>query len=93
MVNVREISERLKVDKLAICSEDISAIGMDSDFAAELKEIVEVLVPAEKFMGYMAVDGEYVVFKRDDRFCILAIVEGERVRWCLRKLEEVLNGG
>ena len=92
IVRVEEISEKLKVDKLAICSDEISTVGLEPDLAAELKELIYVLVPAESFQGYLAVDGQYVVFRRDSRKCVLAIVEEGRVRWCLRRLEEVLNG-
>ncbi|WP_456330016.1 hypothetical protein [Archaeoglobus sp.] len=91
-MRAEEISKKLDIERLAVYSDEMSAVGMDTEFAAELKELVDMLVPAEKFQGYLAIDGEYVVFRRDGRGCILAIVEEERVRWCLKKLEEVLNG-
>jgi len=92
MVKAEEISKKLSVEKLAICSGETSAVGMDTEFAAELKELVDTLVPAEKFQGYLAIGGEYVVFRRDGKECVLAIVEEERVKWSLGKLKEVLNG-
>ncbi len=91
-MRVEDISKKMRIDKLAICSDEISAVGMEPDFAAELKELIYLLVPAENFKGYLAVDGQYVVFRKDSRMCVLAIVEEERVRWCLKRLEEVLNG-
>ena len=91
-MNAKEISEKLKVDKVAVFSDDITVVGMDSDFAAKLKEMIDVLIPAERFQGYLAVDGEYVVFKGDESGCVLVILEEERVKWCLRKLGEDLDG-
>ncbi|MBO8179794.1 MAG: hypothetical protein H0Z19_04835 [Archaeoglobus sp.] len=91
-MRAEEISKKVNIERLATSSGEISAVGMDMEFAAKLKELVDFLVPAEKFQGYLSIDGEYVVFRRDGRGCILAIVEEERVRWCLKKLEEVLNG-
>jgi len=92
-VRAEEVSKKINVEKIAVFSDEISAVGMDSEFAAELRELVDTLVPAEKFKGYLAINDEYVVFKRDGRKYILAVVEEERVKWCLRKFEEVLNGG
>ncbi|WP_202319921.1 hypothetical protein [Archaeoglobus neptunius] len=90
-MDAKTLSGMILVKKAAVFGEKTSVLGIDPDSAKEIKEIIDVLVPAERYDGYIKINDEYVIFRKDEKMTVLAFVEEERTRWCLKRLREVLD--
>ncbi len=88
-MNALELSKLLRAEGVAVISENIDVEGMDRDSAQKLRELVDTLVPSEEYMGYVVVDGRHVVFKRAKGTLVVAVVEENRLRWCLNRMREL----
>jgi len=91
-VDAEALGRMLNLEKIVVVSTEKSVLGLDSEAADKIKDLVETVVPAEEFEGYIALDGEYIVFSKKKGAFVAAIVEEGKVRWCLKKLGEVMDG-
>ncbi len=85
-MNASELSKILKTERTAVIAGKIDVEGMEEDLAVKIGDVVDVLVPAEEYEGYAVIEGEYVVFKRFGGKMAIAVVEENRVRWCLNRM-------
>ncbi len=88
-VNASELAKMLKAEAVVVATESLDAVGIDEKLASELKDLVDLLVPAEKYEGYGIVKGKHLVFKRWDGGAVIAVVEEDRLRWCMNKMREM----
>ena len=47
LVDAEELSEKIMTEKVAVFGDKVSVSGMDIDVAAEIRDMVDVLIPAE----------------------------------------------
>lgn len=87
-MNAAELSEETRAKKVAIFSDGLSVWGMDADTASGLKDLVDTLIPAEFYEGYIILDGESIVFTKNSQHLVIAVVEEDRIKWCLKKIKE-----
>jgi len=87
------LSQKIKVEKAALFGDDVSVCGMDYNDASKLKELVDTLIPAECYIGYILLDEEGIVFRKGYGSMALVVVERNRIRWCLNKMEEIFDNG
>jgi len=92
-VNAAELSKKVRAEKVAIFSDGLSVWGMDTDTASELKDMVDSLIPVELYEGYILLDGEGIVFTKNSQHLIIAVVEEDRIKWCLKKIKEYHERG
>ncbi|WP_290597453.1 MULTISPECIES: hypothetical protein [unclassified Archaeoglobus] len=85
------LSQKIKVEKAALFGNDVSVCGMDYYVASELKKLIDALIPAEYYIGYILLDGEGIVFRKDCDCLALVTVERNRIRWCLNKMKEIFG--
>ncbi len=90
-MDAEELSEKIMAEKVAVFGDKVSVSGMDIDTAAEIRDTVDVLIPAEQYDGYIVLDGECIVFRRGRKFSVIAVVEEDRTRWCLNKMREIFG--
>ncbi len=87
-MDVEELAQALKVEKLAIVGEKIEVYNLDRETAVEILEVLKSIA-GKRSTGYVAFKDSSIVFRMEEDRCLIAVAARDKTFGVLKRMREI----